>query len=86
MTCDFVGERRRMERLGSGWRRVGGGYFGYQNNNKKKDGGGRIWVLGVGGVLVFRISVTVGFTGCVHVLLQPFPFSPCFFDVYKFRQ
>lgn len=23
----------------------------------------------------FRISVTVGFTGCVHVLLQPFPFS-----------
>lgn len=25
------------------------------------------------GVLVFRISVTVGFTGCVHVLLQPPP-------------
>lgn len=61
-----------MERLGSGWRR-GGGYFDYQNNKKNK-GGGRIWVLGVGGVLVFRISVTVGFTGCVHVLLQPFPF------------
>lgn len=59
-----------MERLGSGWRR-GGGYFGYQN---EKIGGGRIWVLGVGGVLVFRISVTVGFTGCVHVLLQPYPF------------
>lgn len=76
---------------GGGWKDLGvggegwGGYFGYQNN-KKKDGGGRIWVLGVGGVLVFRISVTVGFTGCVHVLLQPFPFSPCFFDVYKFRQ
>lgn len=41
---------------------------------KQKKWGGRIWVLGVGGVLVFRISVTVGFTGCVHVLLQPFPF------------
>lgn len=42
---------------------------------KKKNRGGRIWVLGIGGgVLVFRISVTVGFTGCVHVLLQPFPF------------
>lgn len=41
---------------------------------KTKKKGGRIWVLGVGGVLVFRISVTVGFTGCVHVLLQPFPF------------
>lgn len=42
--------------------------------SKQKKMGGRIWVLGVGGVLVFRISVTVGFTGCVHVLLQPFPF------------
>lgn len=75
-----------MERLGSGGRRVGGGDILVIKTTKKKDGGGRIWVLGVGGVLVFRISVTVGFTGCVHVLLQPFPFSPCFFDVYKFRQ
>lgn len=72
-----------MKRLGTGWRR-GGGYFGYRKH--KKVGGGRIRVLGIGGVLVFRLSVTVGFTGCVHVLLQPFPFPPCFFDVYKPRQ
>lgn len=51
----------------------GGGYFRYQKKEKKRVCG-RIWVLGVGRVLVFRISVTVGFTGCVHVLLQPFPF------------
>lgn len=71
-----------MERLGSGWRK-GGGYFGYQNKTKK---GWEDLGLGVGRVLVFRFSVTVGFTGCVHVLLQPFPFPPCFFDVYKSRQ
>lgn len=51
---------------------IGWGIFWLLKQQKK--GGGRIWVLGVGGVLVFRISVTVGFTGCVHVSLQPFPF------------
>lgn len=68
MTCDFVGR-------GGGWKDLGVGGEGVGDilviNIKK---GGRIWVLGIGGVLVFRISVTVGFTGCVHVLLQPFPF------------
>lgn len=34
-----MGERKRMETFGSGWRR-GGEYFGYQNNKKKGAGGG----------------------------------------------
>lgn len=64
---------------GGGWKDLGVGGEGVGDiliikTTKKNKGGGRIWVLGVGGVLVFRISVTVGFTGCVHVLLQPFPF------------
>lgn len=69
----FCGERRRKERLGRGWRRGGGIFWLLERRRKKKRVGG-FGVLGVGGVLVFRISVTVGFTGCVHVLLQPLPF------------
>lgn len=68
MTCDFVGRGGGRKDLGVGGEGVGDILV------IKKRKGGRIWVLGVGGVLVFRISVTVGFTGCVHVLLQPFPF------------
>lgn len=50
-------------KTGGGWR----GVFG------KKGGLG----FGVGGVFVFRLFVTVGFTGCVHVLFQPFPPPQC---------
>jgi len=74
-------EEEEEEEDGKTWgvgRERGGGYFGYQNKHTHKKKGGRIWVLGVGGVLVFRISVIVGFTGCVHVLLQPFPYPPIF--------
>lgn len=37
--------------------------------------GGNMWE----GSWFLEISVTVGFTGCVHVLLQPFPFPHVFF-------
>lgn len=67
---------------GKGWKHSGVGGEGVGNilvikTTKKGAGGGLGFkaLLG-GGVLVFRISVTVGFTGCVHVLLQPFPLSP----------
>lgn len=59
-------EEERKTRV---WVERGGGIFWLSKHKK----GGRIWALGIGRVLVFRISVTVGFTGCVHVLLQPFP-------------
>lgn len=78
----FCGERRRMERLGCGGRRVGViVWLSKINKTGWADLGFRRWRG-----LCFRISVTVGFTGCVHVLLQPFPFPQCFFDVYKSKQ
>lgn len=67
MTCDSVGRRGGKKVLGEG---------GVQSGNilVNREKGGNIWE----GSLFLEISVTVGFTGCVHVLLQPFPFPHVF--------
>lgn len=71
-----------MERLGCGWKR-GGNILVIKIKNFKKAGwedlGYRHWRGPV-----FRISVTVGFSGCVHVLLQPSPPFPLFFFFFSF--
>lgn len=62
-----------------------GDILAIENTQKKMRVGG-FGFQALEGFLFLDFPSTVGFTGCVHVLLQPFPFPPCFFDVYKPRQ
>lgn len=76
MTCDFVGRRGESRAMG-----VGGESAGDILAITTKGRGGRIWVLGFGGVFVFRFFRHCWINWlCACVVATRPPFSPqCFF-------